>query len=45
MVQRGRLLEEEAHLIASIGRHKVVAEEEGREAQIKRFLEAVSPRK
>ena len=39
------LLEEEAHLIASIGRHKVVAEEEGRGAQIKRFLEAVSPHK
>ena len=36
------LLEQEAHLIASISRHKIVADEENKEVQIKKFLEAVS---
>ena len=36
------LLEQEAHLIASIGRHKLVANDKGKEAQIRKFLEAVS---
>ncbi len=36
------LLEQEAHLIASIGRHKMVANEKGKEGQIKAFLESVS---
>lgn len=36
------LLKQEADLIASIGRHKVVASEEIEEKQIKQFLQAVS---
>ena len=36
------LLEQEATLIASIGRHKVVADEENQDKQIKQFLDAVS---
>lgn len=39
------LLEQEAHLIASIGRHKIVANEKGKEAQIRQFLEAVREKK
>ena len=35
------LLEQEAHLIASIGRHKIVANEKGKESGIRNFLEAV----
>ncbi len=35
------LLEQETHLIASIGRHKIVANEKGKEIGIKNFLEAV----
>ena len=35
------LLEQEAHLIASIGRHKIVANEKGKESSIRNFLEAV----
>ena len=36
------LLEQEATLIASIGRHKVVADVENEDKQVKQFLEAVS---
>lgn len=36
------LLEQEAHLIASIGRHKIVADDKTKEEQTKKFLEAVS---
>lgn len=36
------LLEEEAHLIGSIGKHKISARESSREDQIKKFLDAVS---
>jgi hypothetical protein len=41
-----QLLEQEAELIASIGRHKIVADKERKELQIKKFLDtAASPRK
>ena len=36
------LLEQEAALIASIGRHKVVADVENQDEQVKQFLEAVN---
>ena len=36
------LLEQEATLIASIGRHKVVADVENQDKQVKQFLEAVN---
>jgi hypothetical protein len=36
-----QLLEQEAELIASIGRHKIVADKERKELQIKKFLDTV----
>ena len=36
------LLEQEANLIASVGRHKIIADEENQEKQIRNFLNAVS---
>ena len=36
------LLEQEAHLIASIGKHKISAKEDMREDQIRKFLDTVS---
>ena len=36
------LLEQEANLIASVGQHKIIADEENQEKQIRNFLNAVS---
>lgn len=35
------LLEQEAQLIASIGRHRIVADEENKDSEAKRFLNKV----
>ena len=37
------LLEQEAQLIASIGRHKIIADEENQNSEAKRFLNKVCP--
>ena len=39
-----QLLEQEAELIASIGRHKIVADKERKELQVKKFLDMVMHR-